>query len=134
MTIKIKKETVISDVQSRFRSAFPFLKIEFSDKAHQTGEATVGGHWYRSETRVRSIIKKLSPTEIVIRPWDKTGDVEKKFEQSLGLHPQIFRKDEKRWIQTAGTDIFTLDEQNEIGRKLEEKTTGLSQLERENLL
>ncbi|RYZ22951.1 MAG: hypothetical protein EOO10_21355 [Chitinophagaceae bacterium] len=134
MTIKIKKGTVIADVQCRFRSAFPFLKIEFSDKAHQTGEATVGGHWYRSETKVRSIIKKLLPIEIVIRPWDKTGDVERKFEQTLGLHAQIFRKDEQRWIQTAGTDIFTLDEQNEIGRRLEEKTSGISHLERENLL
>jgi len=37
------------------------------------------------------------------------------------LNVQIFRRQDDRWIQTAGSDGLTLGEQNEIGYKETEK-------------
>lgn len=134
MTLKINTDTTIQNIQLRFQIAFPFLKIEFSDKPHKTGESITGGHWYDPSIPILSIAKKPHTGTIQIQPWHKTGHVEDLFQKNFGLYPQVFRKDRGEWIQTAGTDMFTLDEQNEIGRKLVDSTSGNSWLERESLL
>ncbi|RYF87523.1 MAG: hypothetical protein EON98_00120 [Chitinophagaceae bacterium] len=134
MKIKINQHTTIEEVQHKFHVVFPFLKIEFSNFPHQPGEATTRGQWYGSGIHLLEVASKPQPGEIIVQGWQKTGFVEKRFDQLFGLYPQIFRLDEGRWIQSAGTDIFTLDEQNEIGRKLIEKSSGTSHLEAGGLL
>jgi hypothetical protein len=133
MTIKIDHTTTIGDIKRKLQTAYPFLKIEFSDKSHEEGEATLSGHWYHPGFKVLDIAKRPNAGLIVLMPWHKTGYVEELFKSKFGLYPQIFRNEKGKWIQTAGTDIFTLDEQNEIGRKAIEGT-GNYWLEKEHLL
>lgn len=134
MTIKIGHKTTVKDIQKRFSVAFPYLKIEFSDRPHGEGEPTRKGHWYDPSFPILDIANRPETGVILIQPWHKTGYVEELFAIRFGLYPQIFRKEDEKWIETAGTDIFTLDEQNEIARKIVEKTGGYYHREREMLL
>ena len=134
MILEINDKTTIKDIQKQFRKTYPFLKIEFSDKPHQFGEVTKGGHWYDPSFRLFKISRRNEVDYIEMQPWSRTGDVEEAFQRKFGLHPQIFRREEYQWIQTAGTDMFTLDEQNEIGQKTLERRANSYWIQREVLL
>ena len=134
MIIKINHKTTVRDVQRKFNLAYPFLKIEFSDKPHKQGEQVRKGHWLDSAFRLLDIAKKPQPGWIAIQPWQKVGSVEEFFKETFGLFPQIFRKQYERWIETAGTDVFTLEEQDGIGRKTVDENHDPYWSEREVLL
>lgn len=53
---------------------------------------------------------------ITIDSQSETGAVEQEFERRFGLHIQIYRLQMDRWVQTVGTDILTLSEQNDIAK------------------
>lgn len=134
MIVNITHKTTIEHVQRKVNVAFPFLKIEFSDKAHAQGQKTKKAHWYDPSFKLLDIAKKQKTGWVTLHPWDKTGFVEEIFENRFGLHAQIFRKENDQWIETAGTDVFTLEEQNEIGRKMIDKNRGVYRRESELLL
>jgi hypothetical protein len=134
MIINITHKTTIKDIQRKMNVAYPFLKIEFADKSHQQGEKSPKCHWYDHSFKLLDIAKKSQAGWIVMQPWQKTGSVEEIFESRFGLHAQIFRKEKDQWIETAGTDVFTIEEQNEIGRKMVDKIHRPFRRERELLL
>jgi hypothetical protein len=134
MIINITNKTTIKDVQRRFSVGFPFLKIEFSNKQHEMGERTENGRWYDPSFRVLSIAKKPEPGWVIVQPWQKTGYIEELFKERFGLYPQIFRREGNYWVETAGTDVFTLEEQNSIARKVVDTSRRFSWRERDLLL
>ena len=134
MNIIITETTTISEAQKMFHQAYPFLKLEFSDKPHAEGAPTLNGHWYDPVFRLRTISKRPHDAVINIHPWIRTGELEQQFLNEFGLYPQVFRREGERWIQTAGTDIFTLDEQNCIGKNLSARMYGESPTASANLL
>lgn len=134
MTIKIDHKLNIRQLNRKLQAAYPFLKIEFADLPHSEGEQTKKGHWYDGEARLLTIAKKPETGYIILQPWHKVGQVEVLFKTKFGLYPQLFRREDDKWIQTAGTDVFTLDEQNEIGKKTVEKSGGNYWIKREILL
>lgn len=134
MTIKIDHSICIRQLNKKLQAGYPFLKIEFSDRPHGEGEQTRKGHWYDIGFKLFDIAKKKEVGFVSLQPWHKVGQVEELFKTRFGLYPQIFRRENDKWIQTAGTDVFTLDEQNEIGKKTVEKNNGSYWIEREILL
>jgi len=134
MILHIDHKTTIEDIQRKFSTAFPFLKLEFFDKPHKTGEPMHKGHRLDPAFRLLDFAKKPHSGFIIIHPWDKTGFVERYFKEKFGLFPQIFRKEENKWIETAGTDVFTLEEQDGIGRRVVDKNHDPYWREREILL
>lgn len=122
--IHIFPKTTVSDLQQQFSTTYPFLCIRFCDQSHQEGEEIVHADWYAPGVRLAEKSKNAVNRELAIHPWHRTADVELAFEKSFGLPVQIFRKEGDRWIQTAGTDELTLDEQNTIGRQREEEQHG----------
>lgn len=117
MNLKITNSTKIKEVQALFHEAFPSLKIEFSDRSHEWGAPTKKAHWYDPSLKLSAIAtKKFIKQNIDILARDKAGTVEELFKDRFGLFPQIFRREEDQWIETAGTDDLTLMEQNEIGQ------------------
>lgn len=134
MKIYIHAQTTAGDVQQQFSAVYPFLAIRFCDKPHRQGEAIKKGHWFADKLRLSSVEKRHSDLPVQIQPWHQTGDVEKAFEELFGLHAQIFRREDDRWIQTAGTDELTLEEQNAIGRDWEQQQQGLRRIEQEKRL
>ena len=134
MIVEITEKTTVKDIQQQFQKTYPYLMIRFSDKHHEFGAPTNKGYWYAPSFRLHDIMPKPRAHFIDIQTWHKTGEVEEQFERKFNLHPQIFRKEDDQWVQTAGTDILTLAEQNEIGRKNEESAAANLWIEREKFL
>ncbi|MGE5519984.1 MAG: hypothetical protein ACM3VS_08670 [Candidatus Dadabacteria bacterium] len=133
MILNIKSSTTFKDLQDQFRKEYPFLKICFSDISHEFGEAVRRGHWYDPSMHLSAVVKGSLPHVIEIQPWLKTGDVEQAFRE-IKLYAQVFRWEDDRWIETAGTDVLSLDEQNQIGLKSAERRSGNLWIEREIVL
>lgn len=124
MKIVIYETTTVNDIQQRFCIAFPFLSIRFCNQPHGIGEESKTTHWYKGEMRLCELAEKPIDNILSVEPTSTTGEVEQAFESVFGLHVQVFRKEGERWVQTAGTDSLTLDEQNEIGRVAAEERQG----------
>lgn len=115
MIIEINDAKTIREVQQEFSDRFPFLKLEFFQKVHRRG---VPSHEtpYTPDSTLGEISTRHVQGNINIEPGSETGHIEKEFERRFGLNVQIYRLQTDRWIQTAGTDILTLKEQNDIAR------------------
>ena len=134
MILVIGYTMTIKDIQQEFQKAYPFLDIRFSDRSHDFGAPITKGHWYDPDIRLFDITEISDAGFVYIQPWNKTWDVEEQFKTRFKLYPQIFRKDGDQWVQTAGTDDFTLEEQNEIGKQSLERRNGNLWIEREKFL
>lgn len=117
MKINITETTTINDLQEAFRVSFPYLTIKFFDKPHGWGEGSASAHCYDPVFRLKTIEKRNAvPESFEVFPWTKVGDLERKIQEQFGLYSQVCRKNGDGWIETAGTDELTLDEQNELGK------------------
>ena len=134
MKLEINHNSCIRNIQQDFHQEYPYLKMEFFSTPHQLGEMCTDGFQYDPGFCLAHIVKRKEQACLDIHPWQKTGDVEQAFRERFGLYVQIYRKENGRWIQTAGTDLFSLEEQNLIGKNLEEKREGNLWVEREKLL
>ena len=134
MIISITSKTTVGDLQRKLSVAFPFLKVEFFRKTRNYGEEAGKHKWYDGDDRLFDILKYARQGRVIIQSWRKCGYVKEIFEKRFGLHPQFFRRKNDEWIEIAGTQDFTIEEQNEIGRKSVEKRQRTSWRERELLL
>jgi hypothetical protein len=117
MLLEINNDLLIKDIQKVFNAAYPFLKVEFFKKPHEWGAYSKEKEKCNPGKKIGSILKKSHPVSFVISPQDKTGDIEKQFHDLFGLEIQIYRRQNDHWIQSAGTDELSLEEQNSIGKK-----------------
>lgn len=136
MFIEINDSKTIEDISSSFTNFFPFLKLEFYDEPHNWQAKSSRKHVLSADKTIGEIRKKHQPRVMEIHKWDTTGIVEQEFKKHFGLNVQIWRHHGEEWIQTAGTDLLSIEEQNEIGRNA---TLGLQSgaetpFEREKLL
>ncbi len=115
MMIEINDSKTIELISNEFSARYPFLKIEFFDKPHHWQEGSPVNHKIPHNKTIGEIRKRHNPGGLDIEPWQKAGTVEQQFHKRFGLNIQIYRHHGSTWIQTAGTDEFTLEEQNEIG-------------------
>jgi hypothetical protein len=133
MNLNLLPSTTLAEIQEDFQKHYPFLKICFASIRHGFGELVGPGHWYDPSFHLSALINNFTPKLIEIHPWQKTGEVEEMFVE-IGLYAQVFRWEDDQWIETAGTDVLTLDEQNQIAFASAEKRSGNLWIEREALL
>ena len=115
MVIEINDSKTVQEIQEEFAKKFPFLKLEFFLEPHRLEEVSNGTPCQPGQL-LKDIRQKHIHGIITINPGSRTGAIEAEFERRFGLNVQIFRFQMDKWIQTTGTDILTLKEQNEIGR------------------
>lgn len=115
MIIEINDSRTIGDIQQEFSTRFPFLKLEFFQNPHDREEPS-NETPCQKDLSLGEIRQKHVQGIITINPGSETGAIEKEFERRFGLNVQIYRLQMDRWIQTAGTDILSLSEQNQIAR------------------
>lgn len=117
MTINITPDRIIKEIQKEFNEEFPFLKMEFFQK----------GIKYKAKKRAESLSKELTLGNVKMFHFKEdlkiTGsmtvlELEKTFEDLLGLSVLIYRKSGKLWLETTMTDNWTLEQQNENGRQI----------------
>ena len=116
MIIEITDSVRLSEVQDAFRAAFPFLTIEFFAADHSFGSPSPLGLKLPADKTIGELRTTKGQASMEIHSWHTTGVVEQEFGKIFGLSIQIFRRDGSDWVQTAGTDARTLEEQNAAGR------------------
>ena len=117
MTINITPDKIIKEIQKEFNQEFPFLKIEFFRR----------GVRYKMTKREESLSRELTLGNVKMfefrKGWKITGsmtvkELEKTFEELLGLSVLVYRKSGNLWLETTMTDNWTLEQQNENGRQI----------------
>jgi len=116
MIIEINDTKTIVDVQDKFNTFFPFLKIEFYEHPHHWYEESKNKTVLPTDKKIGDIRKNHYHGELEIHSWFRTGDLEQTFRKRFNLNVQVFRLHGSNWVETVGTDKLTLKEQNEIGR------------------
>lgn len=117
MILEINDTKAIIDIQDKFTTFFPFLKLEFFEHPHHWYEESALKTAYPASKRIGDIRRKHHHGDLEIYSWSRTGDLEKAFRKKFDLNVQVFRLYHNEWVQTVGTDKLSLEEQNEIGRK-----------------
>ncbi|MBS1915339.1 MAG: hypothetical protein JST87_03620 [Bacteroidetes bacterium] len=118
MQLQIDKKSSLGSIQKEFNTFYPFLKIEFFKRI------PVDQPLYKTELfSVNESRKYLDgfydgTTSIDIGRKRTVMDVEKDFEQMLGLSARIYRKSGNVWVETTLTNDWPLGEQNEEGREI----------------
>lgn len=118
MILSIQDDITIREIQEKFCLYYPFLKIEFYRHPHGRLEYSSEKEQYSCKKSLGQIRQRHNNGMLEIHGWYKTGDVEQVFNEDFGLYVQVFRREGDVWIQTAGTDDLSLEEQDEIGRTI----------------
>jgi len=117
MLLQINDNKTISMLQQDFSGHFPFLKIEFFDEPHKKLEGSPENHRLPEHQLVGNIRLRHNAGTLEIHPLHTPYYVEKQLKNRYGLYAQVYRVAPGGWIQTAGSDLVTLKEQNEIARQ-----------------
>ena len=112
----IDQHKTINQIQQEFNGLFPFLKIEFFKKSHNT----FGGNSNKEIIHSKEPLIITSIGELHITSSMTVNELEQRFKSQFGLNIQVFRKHGKTWIETTVTDNWTLYKQNEEGKTLSE--------------
>lgn len=116
MHIEINDKTLLKDIQDVFSDFYPYLKIEFYNTRHRKYESSLQADLIDPSTFVGSLRHKHVSGVLEIQPYFKVADVEHELQSHFKLSVQVFNKEKNGWMQTTGTDDFTLKELNQIGR------------------
>lgn len=124
MYLTIEPQLTIHDLQEMFGKEYPFLKIEFFKEGHEMMQLSPADSLIRHDKTIGELKGKNVPGQIDISGKVKTGALEQLFKNMFGLNVQVYRQQGNTWIQTAGTDYLSLEEQNRIAK---EKTIAMAQ-------
>jgi hypothetical protein len=117
--MKILTTNSISDVQVRFQSYFPHLKLEFYTAPHKSGEGSQVSNQIDRYKKISDFAPHLKDITVNIDGEMTVKDFEDMMEKEYGLHVQVFRKSASLWLQTATTDHWTLSKQEGKGKRSE---------------
>lgn len=121
MKIHIDDQQSIADIQEKFSNAFPYLKIEFFKKSHQVGEASAKEDMLPSDTALGKWRTVHNEGDITITKEITVAEVESGFQKQFGIAAQVFRRSGTVWLETSTTDGWTLAEQNDQGKFMEQE-------------
>jgi hypothetical protein len=132
MHIEINDNTTIREIQDTFSDYFPNLQIRFYDTPHKKYEASAEEDQVYTARTIGDIKKTHISALLEIQPRYKVAQVEREFMDRFGLSVQVLSKNGDNWVQTTGTDDFTLKELNEIAMSSSDEYI-LSDPEEENI-
>lgn len=119
MKLHIDDTRNISDIQNDFNAQFPFLKIEFFKKPHETGESSPLSEMLPSDSTLAKWRTVHNEGDLILTAETTVDEVESGFQNKFGVSAQVFRKSGAVWLETSATDSWTLKEQNEQGAFME---------------
>jgi hypothetical protein len=110
----------LRQIQIEFNKKFPYLKIEFYFKRHESGEGSPVKERIDPELTIGAVRSVHLEGDMNIDGHLKVGSFEQEFFEKYGLSVQVFRKSGNLWIQTTSTDDWTLAHQNRKGGSSEQ--------------
>jgi hypothetical protein len=116
MKIIIDDEQPVALIREQFNRMFPYLKLEFFPRLHAPGSTSGLKHRQPWSSKIGEIRNMKNTGEIIIVPEMSTQTLEQLFGK-YGIGVQVFRRFGNTWLETAGTDRWTLQRQNEQGRQ-----------------
>ncbi|CAL1518880.1 hypothetical protein [Chitinophaga sp. MM2321] len=122
MKIYISEEAVVADIQEKFQTMYPYLKLAFFRKPHTKGEPSPEEEKVSPDTPIEKIRMLHSFGWLDISYYRTAAAVEHDFAYIFGLSAQIFRKAGTLWLETTATDSWTLEELNNAGRPAKQQT------------
>ncbi|MGV3609618.1 MAG: hypothetical protein ACO1N0_01630 [Fluviicola sp.] len=118
MKLTINDQQSIEQIRNLFNKEFPFLKLEFFSRRHESGQASSLQFLIRKDVTLSECRTVHHSGEITITPDMKVSELEQLLWTDFGLGVQVFRKSGKVWLETILTDTWTLAEQNTEGELL----------------
>ena len=109
--IVINKDSLVIDIQSKFTSFYPFLKIEFLTKAKKY--FSFRNNKVNPESKISKITDSTFPVKLDVGPERTIVEIEEDCQALLGLTMQVSRKSGNVWNAISLTDNWTLRSQNE---------------------
>lgn len=110
----------IRSVQKQFNDIYSFLKLEFFKQAPISGAGNAKNKMFTYDMKISDIQNIRKSGEINASKETKVSELENQFESDFGLYVQVFRKSGRIWLETTATDNWTLEQQNEEGKSLNE--------------
>ena len=95
MKLTINDQQSIEQVRNSFNKVFPFLKLEFFSKRHESGEASSRQFLIRKNVTLKECRTVHHSGEITITPDMKVSELEQLLWTDFGLGVQVFRKSGK---------------------------------------
>ena len=118
MNIHISDDVTIKGIQKEFSALFPYLKLEFFSRPHQTGKGSEKKYMKTEDALLKDFRLVHSEGDLVIEGDMTVSNLEDLFKNHFGLYVQVFRRSGKLWLETTATDSWTLSVQNEQGAEL----------------
>jgi hypothetical protein len=115
MIITINDHRKIFAIQEEFNTSFPYLKLEFFSKPHQSNGASEKEFVKHNSKTIGECRTIHENGHITITPNMTVSYLEQTFSNIYGLGVQVFRKAGNMWLETIQTDSLTLKEQNHLG-------------------
>lgn len=112
---------MISEIQREFNTEFPFLKLEFFDTRSFVRSSAHGKHQLPQHQKLGDGFRQISDGDIQIENGMKVSELENQFRKQFNLAVQVYRRSGNLWLETAMTDNWTLEQQNNHGMEI---TTG----------
>jgi hypothetical protein len=124
MTIHIQSAGKLKNIQTDFNALFPFLKLEFYGKSHQSGEGTSNSTLLHLNYSLQELNADAVDFDWKIDSSMTVTELETSFHEKTGISVQVFRKSGMAWLQTISTDNWSLAQQNERGKEMSEELPG----------
>lgn len=105
----------IKTIQEEFQKKFPYLKIQFYSKPHDTNQGSAIREQLPEELTIGEARTVHNEGDFSINEQMTVAVFERDFAKKFGLNVQVFRKSGDIWMQTTSTDNWTLTEQNRKG-------------------
>ncbi len=115
MFINIKGSVRLKDIAHQFNRQFPFLQLGFYYPDYF--DVAMRGQLIDPELTIVEAGPIIKDDLVEFHYWQQTGEVEKLLSHKIGLNVQVLRKYHTHWIRTEGSDILSLEEQNDNGRQ-----------------
>jgi hypothetical protein len=121
MLLHIAPIYTISEIQEKFNSMFPFLKLEFFSGRSYSRNDFSARKIIPGTRKIGDIQSAVADGHIRIMADMKVSDLENQFNDQFGLPVQVFRRSGNLWLETTMTDNWTLQQQKSHGKEI---TTG----------
>ncbi len=133
MHLLINDTKTLSDLQVEFSNEFPYLKIEFFNTPNTRKEALPKSKMYRSTMKVSECRKIHYNGNLAVDKNNTVAQFEETLWNIFGLSAQVFRKSGNLWIETALTDSWTLERQNDHGMEFSTSALQIEDLSKEKI-
>ncbi|MBV8255580.1 MAG: hypothetical protein JO154_23500 [Chitinophaga sp.] len=112
MNIYISEEAVVADIQERFHSLYPQLKLQFYKKPYNCGEVIPAEDIISPGTPIEKIRMIHSFGWLDVSYYRTVVAVENDFSHLFGLNVRILQLGNTSWQDTTDKGACTLDELN----------------------